>query len=82
MRHYRLYAALFVFAALRAGAQVTGAAPPPPPPPPLRAVGTNAPDFTLSGATRYGLLAKPVRLSAYRGQTVVLAFFFQARTKG
>lgn len=45
-------------------------------------VGTVAPDFTLPGATRYGLLEKPVRLSDYRGQTVVIAFFFQARTKG
>jgi hypothetical protein len=45
-------------------------------------VGTAAPDFSLPGATRYGLLQAPVRLSAYRGQTVVLAFFFQARTKG
>lgn len=41
-----------------------------------------APDFSLSGATRYGLLKTPVRLSDYRGRTVVLAFFFQARTKG
>lgn len=41
-----------------------------------------APDFSLSGATRYGLLKNPVRLSDYRGQTVVLAFFYQARTKG
>jgi hypothetical protein len=41
-----------------------------------------APDFALNGATRYGLLKTPVRLSDYRGQTVVLAFFFQARTKG
>jgi hypothetical protein len=41
-----------------------------------------APDFTLNGATRYGLLKTPVRLSDYRGRTVVLAFFYQARTKG
>lgn len=41
-----------------------------------------APDFTLVGATRYGLLKNPVRLSDYRGRTVVLAFFYQARTKG
>jgi hypothetical protein len=45
-------------------------------------VGAVAPDFTLTGATRYGLLATPVRLSDYRGSTVVLAFFYQARTKG
>lgn len=41
-----------------------------------------APDFTLPGADRYGLLKTPVRLSDYRGRTVVLAFFFKARTKG
>jgi hypothetical protein len=76
------YAALVVLVAVaQAGSQAT-VAPAAPPPPPLLAVGSNAPDFTLGGATRYGLLAKPVRLSDYRGQTVVLAFFFQARTKG
>ena len=41
-----------------------------------------APDFTLAGADRYGLLKTPVRLSDFRGRTVVLAFFYQARTKG
>jgi hypothetical protein len=41
-----------------------------------------APDFALAGATRYGLLKTPVRLSDFRGRTVVLAFFYQARTKG
>ena len=41
-----------------------------------------APDFTLQGADRYGLLKTPVKLSDYRGRTVVLAFFYQARTKG
>jgi cytochrome oxidase Cu insertion factor (SCO1/SenC/PrrC family) len=41
-----------------------------------------APDFTLTGATRYGLLKTPVTLSDFRGRTVVLAFFYQARTKG
>jgi hypothetical protein len=46
------------------------------------AVGSPAPDFSLSGATRYGRLAEPVKLSDFRGKTVVLAFFFQARTKG
>ena len=45
-------------------------------------VGSVAPDFSLPGATRYGRLQNPVKLSDYRGQTVVLAFFFQARTKG
>ena len=41
-----------------------------------------APDFAIPGATRFGLLRDHVRLSDYRGQTVVLAFFFKARTKG
>jgi peroxiredoxin Q/BCP len=48
----------------------------------LLAVGETAPDFELPGATRYGALANPVRLSDYRGETVVLAFFFRARTPG
>ena len=46
------------------------------------AVNDVAPDFSLSGASRYGLLKTPVTLADYRGRTVVLAFFFQARTKG
>lgn len=46
------------------------------------AVGTVAPDFTLPGATRYGVLKNPIRLSDFKGKTVVLAFFFKARTKG
>ena len=46
------------------------------------AVGTEAPDFAIPGATRWGVLRDPVRLSDYRGKTVVLAFFFRARTRG
>ncbi len=46
------------------------------------AVGQMAPDFSLPGATRYGVLANPVKLSDYRGETVVLAFFYQVRTPG
>ena len=73
-----------VFAALLQ--QPTAApAPPPPPappsPPPLE-VGAVAPDFAMPGATRYGTLKPPVRLSDYKGKTVVLAFFYKARTKG
>jgi hypothetical protein len=45
-------------------------------------VGQTAPDFSLPGATRFGTLKDPVKLSDYRGQTVVLAFFPKARTKG
>ncbi|HEV7389276.1 MAG TPA: hypothetical protein VGN73_11755 [Gemmatimonadaceae bacterium] len=51
-------------------------------PPAGPGVNDAAPDFTLAGADRYGLLKTPVKLSDYRGRTVVLAFFFQARTKG
>lgn len=46
------------------------------------AVGEMAPDFAIPGATRYGVLRDPIRLSEFRGQTVVLAFFPKARTKG
>jgi peroxiredoxin len=45
-------------------------------------VGVMAPDFEIPGATRHGVLRDPVRLSDYRGKTVVLAFFFRARTRG
>jgi hypothetical protein len=51
------------------------------PPAPLQ-VGATAPDFALPGATRYGVLKDPVRLSGFKGKTVVLAFFYKARTKG
>jgi peroxiredoxin len=56
-------------------------APPAPTTPPLE-VGAAAPNFSLRGATRYGVLANPVRLSDFKGKTVVLAFFFKARTSG
>jgi hypothetical protein len=49
--------------------------------PPLQ-VGVVAPDFTMNGATRYGVLAHPIHLSDFKGKTVVLAFFFKARTSG
>ena len=62
-----------------AGAQQPAAAPPPQTGP---KVGDVAPDFSLPGATRYGLLRDPVQLSSMKGKTVVLAFFFKARTRG
>jgi peroxiredoxin len=55
---------------------------PPPPAPPALEVGVVAPDFAIPGATRFGALRGPVRLSDYKGKTVVLAFFFNARTRG
>jgi hypothetical protein len=45
-------------------------------------IGAVAPDFTMKGATRYGALANPVRLSDFKGKTVVLTFFYKARTSG
>jgi len=44
--------------------------------------GAMAPDFELAGATRHGVLRDRIRLSDYRGETVVLAFFFKVRTRG
>jgi peroxiredoxin Q/BCP len=45
-------------------------------------VGEMALDFEFTGVTRYGKLANPQKLSDLRGQTVVLAFFPRARTRG
>jgi thioredoxin-dependent peroxiredoxin len=73
--------AAFTLAALAAPLAV-GAQQTTPPPQTGPKVGEMAPDFSLPGATRYGLLREDVKLSAYRGNTVVLAFFFKARTKG
>ncbi len=52
------------------------------PEPELMAIGEMAPDFALTGATRYGILQDPIRLSDLRGEVVVLAFFFRVRTRG
>jgi peroxiredoxin Q/BCP len=70
--------AMLLTSALGAGAQQRAVAPASVAP----QVGALAPDFVLPGATRYGLLRDPVRLSDLRGKTVVLAFFYRARTKG
>lgn len=81
MRHMRLVTALALsLPAALAAQQPT--APPAPPPPPALDVGGVAPDFAIPGATRFGTLRTPVRLSDYKGKTVVLAFFFKARTRG
>jgi len=45
------------------------------------AVGSMAPDIEMTGATRYGVVGD-LKLSAFRGETVVLAFFFRARSRG
>jgi peroxiredoxin Q/BCP len=63
-------------AALAAGWSSVGAAQDAP------KAGAVAPAFALAGATRHGVLPAPVRLADFKGQTVVLAFFYKARTKG
>ena len=70
-------AALFALTASAAGAQQPVA-----PVDSAPQVGAMAPDFAIRGATRYGVLRDSVRLSDFRGKTVVLAFFYRARTKG
>lgn len=45
-------------------------------------VGDMAPDFTVQTVTAKGVEAKPFKLSEHRGETVVLAFFPKARTRG
>ena len=70
-------AAMLVLAASAANAQQPAA-----PAEPAPEVGALAPDFALAGATRYGVLSDPIHLSDFRGKTVVLAFFYKARTKG
>lgn len=44
--------------------------------------GQFAPDFALPAATQAGVLPQQIRLSELRGNTVILAFFYKARTKG
>ncbi len=75
MRHAIALTALLVLP-MASAAQDPAAATPP------LDVGVAAPDFALVGAAREGILPDSVRLSDYRGRTVVLAFFFKARTKG
>ena len=81
----RIIVAAFAFSALWSGAaraQQPAAAPAAQPQFPALDVGAVAPDFTIPGATRYGILRDPIKLSDFKGKTVVLAFFFRARTRG
>ena len=77
MRQLAIVGGLTVLAVGTAAQQPAAA-----PPPPVLEVGAVAPDFAVPGATRFGALRGPVRLSDYKGKTVVLAFFFKARTRG
>jgi hypothetical protein len=80
----RLPAFFLASAAVLTAAPASRAQNPTPAPPPIPVLDTGrvAPDFALTGATRFGVLRDPVRLSSFRGKTVVLAFFFKARTRG
>ena len=85
MKHSRLTALLLaavVIPGSLARAQVTAVTPPGPQPDVGPKVGEMAPDFEFTGITRYGKLAEAKKLSDFRGQTVVLAFFPKARTRG
>lgn len=71
----RFAALLLAVSAAAAGAQQ-------PAPPAVSMVGQKAPDFTLRVANKDGFQSKPFVLSEHLGETVVLAFFFAARTRG
>lgn len=73
---HRCSRGITIVAALTAGLACAGASQEPLP------LGAVAPDFALTGATRAGVLAAPVRLADLRDKTVVIAFFYRARTKG
>ena len=81
MKHSRL-GALCVAASLLALSTAKGQQPATPAPEVGPKVGEMAPDFEFTGITRYGKLANSQKLSDFRGQTVVLAFFPKARTRG
>jgi hypothetical protein len=72
---------LFLGLSLAGAPAVLAAQQAPPSVPPLE-IGAVAPAFMMNGATRYGLLARPIHLSDFKGKTVVLAFFYKARTSG
>jgi len=85
MKHSRLAAlvlAAVVIPCTLARSQVTSTTPAGPQPDVGPKVGEMAPDFEFTGITRYGKLAQAKKLSDFRGQTVVLAFFPKARTRG
>ena len=70
MRRPLIALSLALAAALPAAAQV-----------PIK-VGDVAPDFAFRAATAKGVEPAARRLADFRGQTVVLAFFYRARTGG
>jgi len=82
-RSVLLSTSALALSAIAAAAQQPAAAPPQPGSAAFApSVGQAAPEFSLPGATRFGVLKEPVRLTDFRGQIVILAFFPKARTKG
>lgn len=63
-------------------ASQTAAQPAPPSPPAEIDIGKIAPDFTMEWADSSGPIAKPVKLSDFRGKVVVLAFYPADRSTG
>lgn len=78
----RIFAAGLITAALVVGAPADGSAQQAQPTQQFLPVGAPAPNVSFTGATRYGNLAEPVRLDQFLGQTVVIAFFYRARSSG
>jgi hypothetical protein len=74
--------ALLSLTAAPLAAQQPAATPAVPPAPTPLAVGAEAPDFELPVSTLAGVSANRLRLTELRGKTVVIAFFFRARTSG
>jgi len=82
LRPAALWAAALLALPVSVAAAQQPAAPAPPAPEVGPKIGEMAPDFEFTGITRYGKLANTQKLSDFRGQTVVLAFFPKARTRG
>jgi len=82
MRTHKLLLPALVALVLATPARAQDPAPVPVPGANGPKVGDMAPDFTLPASTQAGVLPRPIRLSEYRGQVVVIAFFPKSRTKG
>jgi hypothetical protein len=79
--HIRIALVAAALTASVATAQQPAAAPAAPPALPIPEVGTDAPDFDFTPVTTSGI-GKATKLSALKGQTVVVWFFPKARTRG
>lgn len=84
MKRWQWLAAMGLVAALPLTAQQppapTPAAPAPPAVTPL-AAGADVPAFSLMGGTRAGVVG-PVSPGDFQDKTLVIAFFFRARSRG